>query len=212
MSNAGVCRGLRLAQFSHPTRNRSWRIIMETVFVQPFTAKKLPISVRRHSLTPTRAGKAMMRLVRLRSMKGKRSARDLRVKKMQHCRNAVCLLCGCGRWRCNGAGRGTRAQKRRYADSLDDSVAGRAADCARWFCFAPEQRRKLPRDAALAGLVGCAGAALNQRRAHEKHHRFAPFLARMFISSAKNFGLSLVHTLSVSHPEENGVVTFGTRT
>ena len=39
----------------------------------------------------------------------------------------------------------------------------------------------------------------------------APFLARMFVSSAKNFGLSLVHTLSVSHPEENGVVTFGTR-
>ena len=39
----------------------------------------------------------------------------------------------------------------------------------------------------------------------------APFLARMFVSSAKNFGLSLTHTLSVSHPEENGVVTFGTR-
>ena len=39
----------------------------------------------------------------------------------------------------------------------------------------------------------------------------APFLARMFVSSAKNFGLSLVHTLAVSHPEENGVVTFGTR-
>lgn len=39
----------------------------------------------------------------------------------------------------------------------------------------------------------------------------APFLSRMFVSSAKNFGLSLVHTLCVSHPEENGVVTFGTR-
>ena len=39
----------------------------------------------------------------------------------------------------------------------------------------------------------------------------APFLERMFVSSAKNFGLSLTHTLAVSHPEENGVVTFGTR-
>ena len=39
----------------------------------------------------------------------------------------------------------------------------------------------------------------------------APFLERMFVSSAKNFGLSLTHTLTVSHPEENGIVTFGTR-
>ncbi len=39
----------------------------------------------------------------------------------------------------------------------------------------------------------------------------APFLTRMFVSSAKNFGLSLTHTLCVSHPEENGIVTFGTR-
>lgn len=39
----------------------------------------------------------------------------------------------------------------------------------------------------------------------------APFLARMFVSSAKNFGLSLTHTLAISHPEENGVVTFGSR-
>ena len=39
----------------------------------------------------------------------------------------------------------------------------------------------------------------------------APFLERMFVSGAKNFGLSLTHTLAVSHPEENGVVTFGTR-
>ncbi|MDP3448228.1 MAG: ADP-ribosylglycohydrolase family protein [Eubacteriales bacterium] len=39
----------------------------------------------------------------------------------------------------------------------------------------------------------------------------APFVSRSFVSSAKNFGLSLTNTLSVSHPEENGVVTLGTR-
>lgn len=38
-----------------------------------------------------------------------------------------------------------------------------------------------------------------------------PFVFRQFVSSAKNFGLSLTHMLSVSHPEENGVVTLGTR-
>ncbi len=39
----------------------------------------------------------------------------------------------------------------------------------------------------------------------------APFVFRQFVSSAKNFGLNLTHTLCVSHPDENGVVTFGTR-
>ena len=38
-----------------------------------------------------------------------------------------------------------------------------------------------------------------------------PFVCRQFVSSAKNFGLSLTHTLCVSHPAENGVVTYGTR-
>ena len=38
-----------------------------------------------------------------------------------------------------------------------------------------------------------------------------PFVYRQFVSSAKNFGLSLTHTLCVSHPEGNGVVTLGTR-
>ncbi len=38
-----------------------------------------------------------------------------------------------------------------------------------------------------------------------------PFAFRAFVSSAKHTSLSLTHTLCVSHPEENGVVTFGTR-
>lgn len=38
-----------------------------------------------------------------------------------------------------------------------------------------------------------------------------PFVYRQFVSSARNFGLSLTHTLCVSHPDENGVVTIGTR-
>jgi hypothetical protein len=38
-----------------------------------------------------------------------------------------------------------------------------------------------------------------------------PYIYRQFVSSAKNFGLSLTHTLCVSHPDENGVVTIGTR-
>lgn len=38
-----------------------------------------------------------------------------------------------------------------------------------------------------------------------------PFAARMFVSSAKNFGVSLTNTLCISHPAENGVVTIGTR-
>jgi len=38
-----------------------------------------------------------------------------------------------------------------------------------------------------------------------------PFAFRAFVSSARHTSLSLMHTLCVSHPTENGVVTLGTR-
>ncbi|NLI54631.1 MAG: ADP-ribosylglycohydrolase family protein [Clostridiales bacterium] len=59
-----------------------------------------------------------------------------------------------------------------------------------------------------------AGAPLQYRLAGVLRKNItdpAPFVLRQFVSSAKNFGLSLTHTLCVSHPDENGAVTFGTR-
>lgn len=39
----------------------------------------------------------------------------------------------------------------------------------------------------------------------------SPYAARQFVSSAKHFATSVNHTYTVSHPDENGVATVGTR-